>query len=524
MANIKFGTDGWRAIIGEDFISENVETVTNAIGKYVADEFGLEKKILVGYDPRNMAKAFATQCADLLACAGFEVFLSDGVLPTPVLAYGAKIMNACAIMFTASHNPPEYLGIKFIPDYAGPATNEITDKIVANLSKRSKPMGTGVVHMFDFKPKYFEHLKELINFEAIKKGTNNGIKIIFDGLYCATIGYFDKFLEEFSIPYEAIHMQHDPNFGGGMPEPKPKYLKELIEKVKNSKQMENDTALVEERNLEMCHCEERGTSDAAIQEKNIFNESSPSHLLSSSPKDLSPFTVHRSLGAVGMANDGDGDRFGVINENGEYVSPNEIIAILLMYLKNNKKMQGCLVKTVGASLLLDKVAQKLNVEVVETAVGFKHVGEAMREFNPIIGGEESGGLSIQCHIPEKDGILANLLILEAMSVKGKSLVELQQELYDFAGAKFYNELVNLKLETCEQVKRALVHAKNLHEVDGLKVIKTDLKDGVKLYLEDNSSWILVRPSGTEPLLRIYFESDSLEKIEKLKEEIKQTIS
>lgn len=461
MANIKFGTDGWRAIIGEDFISENVEIVTNAIGKYVVDEFGLDKKVLVGYDPRNKAKAFATQCADLLACAGFEVFLSDGVLPTPVLAYGAKIMNACAIMFTASHNPPEYLGMKFIPDYAGPATGEITDKIVANLGKRSKPMGTGVVHLIDFKPKYFEHLKELIDFGAIKKGTDSGIKIIFDGLYCATIGYFDKFLEEFSIPYVAIHMQHDPNFGGGMPEPKPKYLKELIEEVKNT------------------------------------------------------------ANAVGMANDGDGDRFGAINENGEYVTPNEIIAILLMYLKNNKKMQGCLVKTVGASLLLDKVAQKLGVEVVETAVGFKHVGEAMREFNPIIGGEESGGLSIQGHIPEKDGILANLLILEAMSVKEKSLLELQKELYDFAGAKFYNELVNLKLENQEQVKTALEKAKNTQTVNELKVIKIDLKDGVKLYLEDNSSWILIRPSGTEPLLRIYFESDSLEKIEKLKEFIKE---
>lgn len=457
MANIKFGTDGWRAVIDEDFVSENVEIVTNAIGKYVAEEFGLDKKILIGYDPRNKAKSFASQCSDLLACAGFEVFLSDAVLPTPVLAYGAKAMNACAIMFTASHNPPEYLGMKFIPDYAGPATSEITDAIVANLGKRSKPMGTGVVHMFDFKPKYFEHLKELIDFGAIKKGTDKGIKIIFDGLYCATIGYFDKFLDEFFIPYQSLHMQHDPNFGGGMPEPKPKYLKELIEKVKIT------------------------------------------------------------TNAIGMANDGDGDRFGVINENGEWVSPNEIIAILLMYLKNNKKMQGSLVKTVGASFLLDKVAQKLGVEVVETAVGFKHVGEAMREFNPIIGGEESGGLSIQGHIPEKDGILANLLILEAMSVKEKSLVELQQELYDFAGVKFYNDLVNLKLETCEQVKRALVHAKNVQEVNGLKVIKTNLKDGVKLYLEDNASWILVRPSGTEPLLRIYLESDSLEKIEQLKE-------
>lgn len=459
MASIKFGTDGWRAIIGEDFVSENVEIVTNAIGKYVADEFGLEKKILVGYDPRNKAKAFASQCADLLACAGFEVFLSDSVLPTPVLACGAKFLNACAIMFTASHNPPEYLGMKFIPDYAGPATNEITDTIVSNLGKRPKPMGTGVVHMFDFKPKYFEHLKKLIDFKAIKKGTDNGIKIIFDGLYCATIGYFDKFLDEFSIPYEAFNMQYDPNFGGGMPEPKPKYLKELIEKVKIS------------------------------------------------------------TNAVGMANDGDGDRFGVINENGEYVSPNEIIAILLIYLRKYKKLDGHLIKTVGASLLLDKVAEKLGVDVIETPVGFKYVGEAMRRYTAIVGGEESGGLSIQCHIPEKDGILANLLILEAMSVKEKSLVELQQELYEFAGAKFYNELVNLKLETQEQVKTALEKAKNMSEVNGFKVIKTDLKDGVKLYLEDNSSWILVRPSGTEPLLRIYLESDSLEKIEKLKAKI-----
>lgn len=456
MANIKFGTDGWRAIIGEDFTSENVEIVTNAIGKYVFDNFGSDKKILVGYDPRNGAKEFATKCADLLGCLGFEVLLSNVVLPTPILAYGAQIHNACAIMFTASHNPPEYLGMKFIPDYAGPATSEITDEIVANLGKRLKPQNGGIVRMFDFKPEYFEHLKTLIKFESIK---NLKSKIIFDGLYSASIGYFDEFLDTFNIKYDSLHMEHDPNFGGGMPEPKPKYLKELIEKVKD--------------------------------EKN----------------------------AVGLANDGDGDRFGVINENGEWVSPNEIISILLVYLKKEKNMQGPLVKTVGASLLLDKVAQILGVEVVETAVGFKHVGEAMREYNPIIGGEESGGLSIQGHIPEKDGILANLLILEAMAVKNKSLVELQEELYEIAGAKFFNELVNIKLDNQEQIKTALEDAKNLSEVDGQKVIKVDTKDGVKLYLQDNTSWILIRPSGTEPLLRIYFESNSLEKIETLKRSV-----
>lgn len=460
MANIKFGTDGWRAIVGEDFNSENVKTVTKAIGKYVYDTFGVEKNIIIGYDPRNMAREFSNQIAQQLSGYGFEVYLSNKVLPTPVLAYNAKIFDACAIMLTASHNPPEYLGIKFIPDYAGPATTEITDGIVANLDKdfnRSPNkcgMKLGTVLERDFSGKYFEHIKTLIDFEKIKTLKSG---IIFDGLYSAGIGYFDVLLNEFEIKFNALHMEHDPNFGGGMPEPKPKYLGELIARVK---------------------------ADGA---------------------------------SVGLANDGDADRFGVINEDGEYVSPNEIIAILLLHLYKNKGLRGGLVKTVGASFLLDKVAQKLGVDVIETAVGFKHVGEAMRKFDPIIAGEESGGLSIQGHIPEKDGILANLLILEAMAYADKSLVELQRDLYKFVGCKFFNDRIDLKLQNQSQISDKLKFAKSLKELGDLKVIKTDTKDGVKLYFNDNSSWILVRPSGTEPLLRIYFESDSKDKIEKLKQ-------
>lgn len=480
MANIKFGTDGWRAIIGEDFTKKNVETVTNAIGKYVSDNFSTDKKIIIGYDPRNMAREFAQQSAKLLADVGFKVLLSDKVIPTPVLAYNAQLLNACAIMFTASHNPPEYLGMKFIPDYAGPATSEITDEIVNNLGQSvSATRGynplLGKIEEADFSPAYFEHLKTLIDFGKIKTIKTN---IIFDGLYSASIGYFDKFLDEFGIKYKSIHMEHDPNFGGGMPEPKPKYLKELIALVKSC------------------------------------NPSPPTPLPQGARGETA---TPQTAGAVGLANDGDGDRFGIINEEGDWVSPNEIISILLLYLKDDKNMDGPLVKTVGASLLLDKVAEKIEVAVVETAVGFKHVGEAMRMFNPIIGGEESGGLSIQGHIPEKDGILANLLILEAMAAKNKSLVELQKELYELAGAKFFNELVNLKLENQDQIKVAIEKTKNLKEVNGLKIIKTDLKDGVKLYLEDTTSWILVRASGTEPLLRIYIESDTLEKIAQFKE-------
>ena len=453
MANIKFGTDGWRAVVGKDFTAGNVEIVTKAIAKYVFENFGIYKKILVGYDPRNMAKEFAKQCADSLAGFGFRVLLSNKVIPTPVLAYNARIKDACAVMFTASHNPPEYLGIKFIPDYAGPATSDITDEIVANLEAEFEPKIKGSVKEVDFAPKYFEHIKSLINFDKIRKLNKN---IIFDGLYSATIGYFDKILSNEDIKFDAINMRHDPQFGGGMPEPKPQYMQDLIEMVK------------------------------------------------------------KTPNAVGFANDGDGDRFGVINENGEYVTPNEIIAILLLHLKKHKNMEGSLVKTVGASLMLDKIAEKCGVEVIETAVGFKHVGDAMRKFNPIIGGEESGGLSIRGHIPEKDGILANLLVLEAMAYENKTLIELQEEIQQLAGCKFYNDRVDLKLETREEIEKVLDKFKTTDEFAGMKVLRKDFKDGVKLYLDDNASWVLVRPSGTEPLLRIYFESDSLDKIEKFK--------
>ena len=453
MTDIKFGTDGWRAVVGKDFTEENVIKVTNAIGKYVFDKYGINKKIIVGYDPRNMADVFSKKCAEILADKVFNVFYSERVIPTPVLAFCAKDRNACAIMFTASHNPPEYLGIKFIPDYAGPATQEITDKLVENLEKdfvTEKP--SKKINIENFEEEYYQHIEQLIDFDMIK---DLDTTIIFDGLYAASIGYFDKLLDRHNIKYESLHMHHDPNFGGGMPEPKPKFLTELIEKVKSNGN------------------------------------------------------------AVGFANDGDSDRFGVINEKGEYVTPNEIIAILLLHLAGEKNMEGCLVKTVGASLLLNKVADLLNVPVVETAVGFKHVGQAMRDNDCIIGGEESGGLSIKGHIPEKDGILANLLVLEAMAYSGKSLVDLQKEIKALAGCSFVNDRIDLKLESRDKIKPVLDTVATLSD-------NKNLIDGVKVYFGD-SSWVLARPSGTEPLLRIYFESDTEENLKKLEKDIMSKI-
>ena len=452
---ILFGTDGWRAVLDKDFTGANVERVTRAIGKYVLDNFGADKQILIGYDPRRMADVYAQECADILKDLGFNVKLSSRIVPTPVLAYNALVQNACAIMFTASHNPPEYLGMKFIPDYAGPATSEITDEIVANIDKNFEAFAEGTLHKVDFAPKYYEHLNNIIDFDVISKLKSN---IVFDGLYSASIGYFDQILRDKNIVFDSIHMFHDTEFGGGMPDPKPRFLKELIEKVKICKN------------------------------------------------------------TIGLANDGDADRFGVINENGEYVSPNEIIAILLKHLQE-KGIKGAVVKTVGSSLLIDAVAKKLGVEVIETAVGFKHVGEAMRLNEVIIGGEESGGLSIQGHIPEKDGLIANLLILEAMAARGKSLVELQADLYELADCKFYTDRNDLKLDNKDEIKPILAKVSEFKTVGNYSVTSIDTKDGVKLCLGDKTK-ILVRPSGTEPLLRIYFETDSLEKLEELKKSLK----
>lgn len=461
MNNISFGTDGWRAVVGKEFNQDNVVLVTKSIGKYVFEKYGIDKNIIIGYDPRNMADKYSLLTAELLAKCGFNVYYSEKVVPTPVLAYCAKYRNACAIMFTASHNPPEYLGMKFIPDYAGPATSEITDELMKNIGQEL-PIGfvEKEINYVDFSQEYYDHIEKIIDFEKIKSLKTN---IIFDGLYAASIGYFDELLNRHNIKFQSIHMEHDVNFGGGMPEPKPKYLKELIQLIKNS---EN---------------------------------------------------------SIGCANDGDSDRFGFVNENGDYVSPNEIISILLLHLVKNKGYNGCLVKTVGASLLLDRVAEKLGIPVVETAVGFKHVGEAMRKNDCIIGGEESGGLSIKGHIPEKDGILANLLILEAMAYFDKSMVELQKDLKEFVNAEFYNDRIDVKLKTRNEIDLIMDKFKKLDSVCGLKINKRDFKDGVKLYFGENN-WILVRPSGTEPLLRIYFESDSKDNLKNIENEINSLLS
>lgn len=450
---IEFGTDGFRGIIAGDFTFENVQKISHGIIKYLRDNLPDRKSILIGYDPRFMADEFARFCADIFVAAGYDTMLSNCVCPTPVLAYAATVAknSAGAVMFTASHNPKNYLGMKFIPNYGGPATKQITDIIVKNIEEGyTAPFcGGGKIINSDFREVYFSHLESLIDFNTIKKAN---IKFIYDGLFSASIGTFDEILNRHGINYEIVNNHYDPNFGGFLPEPKEKFMH------------------------------------------------------------------HKKNGFLTFANDGDADRYGVIDENGQWVSPNEILAILLKYLVENKNAQGKMIKTVGVSALVDVVSQKLNIETETTPVGFKWLSEKMRECPAILAGEDSGGLSTGSHIPEKDGIYANLLILEMISTLQKPLCALRSELLEFAGVNFYCDRVDVKLEDKEQMCSLQQKFLQMFDIAGMQIYDVLKIDGAKFYLgEEKLSWILMRPSGTEPLLRFYIESDSTETLDKIKE-------
>ena len=445
---IKFGTDGFRGIIARDFTFNTVEKIIKAIACYLKNLYKDKNTIIIGYDPRFMAVNFAKFCANLLKDFGFRVILSSKVVPSPIVAFCAKYYpdSIGAIMLTASHNPKEYQGIKFIPNYGGPAVNDITDEILKYLNINPKKSNNGEIIEKNLEDDYFLHIQKLINFDIIKNNTPN---IIFDGLYSSSIGYFNKLLDMNGIKYESYNMYHSSDFGGGLPEPKQKFMKYY--------------------------------------------------------KD----------GFITLANDGDADRYGVIDEKGNYISPNIILAVLLKYL-SSKGHKGKMIKTVGVSALVDVVAKKLNIETITTPVGFKWLGEAMRNNETILAGEDSGGLSIGGHIPEKDGILACLLILEMIAGTNKTLNQLVFEIKEFAGCEFYTDRVDVKVDN--ESKLALVDKfLSFNKIADYKICSKLSIDGTKLFLEDSKTSLLIRKSGTEPLLRFYIESDNKDKLNNIKE-------
>ncbi len=463
---IKFGTDGWRGIIADDFTFPNVCKVTRAIALYLETAYSKDRPVLVSYDTRFLADEFAQTSAEILAELGWTVMITERDCPTPVIAYNARHLNSAgALMFTASHNPAPYCGIKYIPDYAGPATPEITDTIVANIDSASDATPKGdysdKISRFDPKPVYLDFIYTLLDVERIRSAK---LKVKYDALYSTSRGYLDEVLNHCQVELESFNITRDVLFGGGMPEPKGELLVGLIE---------------------------------AVQKDNAD---------------------------IGLATDGDADRFGIVDEQGNVLTPNTVLLVLARHLMKNKGKTGAIVRTVATTHLLDNFAAQNGLDLYETAVGFKYIGAKMRETDVLIGGEESGGLSILGHIPEKDGILADMLVAEAIAYEGKPLSQLVEEAIKEANGPVYNQRLDLHLE--EDHKAAVLKACRENppaDVAGIKVKEVGEKDGSKLYLEDGS-WVLLRPSGTEPLMRVYMETNSLTKQDKIAAAMKEMIA
>ncbi len=463
MPKIKFGTDGWRDIIAREFTFANVRFVTQAIADYVCAQGMSGRGIVIGYDNRFLSEHFARAVTEVLGGNGIKVFMTGRATPTPVTAFAVKHLGAAgAVMLTASHNPPEYNGIKFIPEYAGPALPYITDEIEANVRKAvetgkytdipyDRAVAEGLVEDIEPFDDYIAHLKTVVRLPEIERAN---LKIIVDPMFGAGIGYLDRILTEAGCRVKVIHGYRDPLFGGSMPEPSAKVLTELRE-----------TVLAEKADL-------------------------------------------------GLAMDGDADRFGIIDSDGTYIIPNQVLYLVYYHLINSRGLKGPAARSVATTHMLDRIAAHYGLGVDETPVGFKYIGESMMKKGSILGGEESGGLSIAGHIPEKDGILAAALIAELVATEKMPVREILEKLADKFGTLVSERLdIHTTAENKDQVLRILKETAP-PAVAGMAVAKILDIDGKKFVLEDGS-WALVRASGTEPLFRIYVESDNREKLKKI---------
>jgi alpha-D-glucose phosphate-specific phosphoglucomutase len=465
MSQIKFGTSGWRGILCEEFTLDNVRVVTQAIADHLRDQGLGGQGVVVGYDARFMGKDFARETVRVLAGAGIKAYLCDRDTPTPVISHELIRRKAAgAINFTASHNPYDYNGIKFSPAWGGPALPETTGDIekranamLGEIVFKNMPLNEadekGLFVEIDPREDYFSTLRRLIDFDAIAK---SGIKIAVNPLYGSGRGYLDRILKESDVNIVVINDNTDPYFGGEPPEPAEAHIQDFIELIKGDPEI-----------------------------------------------------------TLGIATDGDADRFGIVDGDGRYIEPNYILALLFDYMIRRKGLKGDAARSVATSHLIDAVAEHHKVNVLETPVGFKFIGEYISENRILIGGEESAGLSIQGHVPEKDGILACLMVAEMVAVEGRSLRELLDDLYSRVG-EIYTRRINIRLSP--QVEAVLPEKFDNppEQIGDCKIVQVITVDGNK-YLLDDGSWMLFRKSGTEPVVRLYAEAKSHQRMEELLE-------
>ncbi|OGN97932.1 MAG: phosphomannomutase [Chloroflexi bacterium RBG_13_51_18] len=462
---MKFGTDGWRAVIAEDFTFENVRYCAQGVAEYLIKAKIEGRGIVIGYDTRFASADFAAAAAEVLAGNSIKVYLAPAPTPTPVISYGVLAKKAAgAIIITASHNPGQWNGFKYKDEYGCSASDDITSKIVDLISKSyasgkvnrlslSDAKKQGLVMTSDLDTDYFEQIAGLVDIDGLRQADLN---VVIDPMYGAGAGYLKRILSGGSTRLIEIHGERNPLFPGLHPEPILPHLNDLAATIKKNK------------------------------------------------------------ASVGLATDGDADRMGIIDENGNFITQLQVFALLCLYLLEVRAERGPIIKTLTTTSMAYRLGEMFNVPVIETAVGFKYVAPLMRSENAIIGGEESGGYGFRGHVLERDGILANLLFLDFMVKTGKSPSELVDYLFSRVGPHHYHR-VDIKFPESER-QTIIQRVKNApHDsIDNAKVAKLDTTDGFRFILEDNS-WLLIRFSGTEPLLRIYAETDSPQRVERLLE-------
>ena len=435
----------------EDFTASKVESIAAALSEYLVESENQpsESRVIVGFDTRRNSGDFANKATEVFTSAGFDVLMAERDVPTPVVAYSVKHWAACgAVMITASHNPPEWNGMKFIPNYAGPANEEITTKIQTLIAQGAEPRKaeeSGDVKRIDPFSAYFEHIRAMMGAVAL---TTSHIKVIYDPMNATGRGYVDRLLRSFGVEVETINAHPDPNFGGRQPDPAEEKLSQLKERVL-----------------------EAGA-------------------------------------AVGLATDGDADRISAIGPDGRYISPNMLFPLLATQVQSRKR--GGIARTVATTSAVDALARKLKVPLYEVPVGFKYIAPYLMDQKIVIGGEESGGFGFWDHVPEKDGILTSLRIVELLAQSHDSLSGLLGKF-----AEEHGEYVSSRTQVpLSEDMRARIGkgAKDLAALAGRKAAKVLKTDGLKVYFEDGS-WVLVRPSGTEPVARIYAEGKSQEQVD-----------
>ncbi len=458
---LAFGTSGWRAVIADQFTFANVRLVARAIADYLADQRLGGRPVIVGYDTRFLSDRFAREAAEVLAERGWHVLLAERDVPTPVVSHAILDRRAAGgVNITASHNPPEYNGVKFSPAWGGPALPETTrwieariaalgdDSEVPGAARSAKPPGS--IESFDPRDAYLAHLRTLIDFAVIRAAK---LRVAVDVLYGTARGYLDALLKAEGSDVTVLHEQRDPLFGGSAPDPSERRLTDL----------------------------------AALMREGRYH--------------------------LGLATDGDADRFGVLDTDGTYVTANEVLALVVNYLIDTRGAKGGVARSVATSHLVDAVAARHGREVYETGVGFKYIGRLIADGKLVAGGEEAQGLTIGGHVPDKDGIIACLLLTEMVARTGKPLRQQLAELTALVGPRHYRR-VDRPLAPSEATALT-ARLKGLSTIGGFPIARRAEVEGILKFYFDDGSWIIIRPSGTEPVVRLYAEAPAIERVEAL---------